>query len=189
MSVLTIQIIMILTFLALILLICYIKKQKNKTRLHKLFIIISVMLEVYLLSMFSQLSFAKYLDIPPIYFEYITGCVAEYIPVIIFIISLVFYKNDINLKKWRLLYVIPTLSLISLWTNDFHHLFYRHYSIEFMETTYGPMFYVHCVYSYALIFISIFMFIWTSMKKSGFFSRQTLLIISGCIIPIFVYLV
>lgn len=186
MSVLTIQIIMILTFLALILLICYIKKQKNKTRLHKLFIIISVMLEVYLLSMFSQLSFAKYLDIPPIYFEYITGCVAEYIPVIIFIISLVFYKNDINLKNWRLLYVIPTLSLISLWTNDFHHLFYRHYSIEFMETTYGPMFYIHCVYSYALIFISVAVLIWTSMKKSGFFSKQTLLIISGCIIPIFV---
>ena len=185
MSELVIQIIMLIGLFSLMILSIYLSKQKNKNKIHKVFSIISVMLQIYILSMFAQLTLADKINVQPIYFEYITGCVAEYIPVVFLIAALLFFNENVNIKKLWWLFIIPSLSLLSLWTNDLYHLFYKVYSIEFSETVYGPMFIVHSIYAYATIFVATIIFIFTSMKKSGFFSKQTALIVFGCLIPIF----
>ena len=132
-------------------------------------------------------SIAFNFNIKPIYFDYFT-----YIGICLLfptLILLSFYYNDSNIKfnkKWILLYIVPIICLIILWTNDFHSLFYKMYSTKFSETIYGPAFYINTIYSYTLAFIFMVKMINISIKKSGFFTRQTALMIIGSLIPLVV---
>ena len=53
---------------------------------------------------------------------------------------------------------------------------------------YGPYFYIHSIYTYGLLLISIGIMINASLKNSGSFSKQTILIIIGTMFPILVNL-
>ena len=83
-----------------------------------------------------------------------------------------------------MLYIIPTISIILLWTNDSHNLFYKVYSTQFSETEYGIVFYINTIYSYLLALIFMIRMIYISVKNSGFFTLQTALIIIGSLIPL-----
>lgn len=134
-----------------------------------------------------KLSIAIGLNIKPIYFDYFT-----YIGICFLfptLILLSFYYNDNKIKfnkKWLLLYIVPAISLTFLWTNDIHSLFYKVYSVKFSDTVYGPIFYINTAYSYLLAFIFMVRMINISIKKSGFFTLQTALMIVGSIIPLVV---
>ncbi len=120
------------------------------------------------------------------YFIYIGTC---FLPVAFFFTAITYKNTKINFeKKYLLLFVIPVLTLLVLWTNDFHHLFYEHYSINMNEATYGFYFYIHSIYTYVLLFVSMFIFIQNSLKNTGVFSMQSILIILGSIIPIVINL-
>lgn len=89
-------------------------------------------------------------------------------------------------KRYILLFIIPIISLIILWTNDWHHLFYEHYSVNLDETTYGPYKVVHDIYSYLMLLIGIFYMLRVAYRNSGFFSKQSLLIVAGVSIPVII---
>ena len=126
-------------------------------------------------------------NIPPIYFDYIVYIGTCFLPVGIFFTSLTFVNTKIEFKKkYLLVFLIPILSLIVLWTNDFHHLFYVKYSINLNETEFGPYFMVHTMYTYILFAVSIIYLLRYSIKNAGFFSKQSLLIVAGTLIPIIV---
>ena len=126
-------------------------------------------------------------NIPPIYFDYIVYIGTCFLPVGIFFTSLTFVNTKIEFKKkYLLVFLIPILSLIVLWTNDFHHLFYVKYSINLNETEFGPYFMVHTMYTYILFAVSIIYLLRYSIKNAGFFSKQSLLIVVGTLIPIIV---
>lgn len=108
-----------------------------------------------------------------------------FIPVIVFLLGLIFTKTRINLtKKYCLLFIIPVLSFILLVTNDYHHLFCVKYSLFIKDVTYGKYFAIHASYSYLLILIGISMFIYSSIRNSGFLSRQLIFIVSGFAVPL-----
>lgn len=125
----------------------------------------------------------------PIPFEnfiYIGTC---FLPVCLFFTALVFTKTKIVFKKsYLLLFIIPILTLIMVWTNNYHHLFYKNYSLNLSEQTYGLYFTVHTIYTYGLLFISMAIILFSSKKNSGFFSKQSLLILLGISIPLLVNL-
>lgn len=132
-----------------------------------------------------QIFFSSISSIPPIYFEYFVYIGSCFLPVAFLFIAITFAKTKIKFtKKYILLFIIPILSLLMLWTNDFHHLFYKVYSINFSQTVYGPYFYVSTVYTYTLYVISLFYLMAYSAKNSGFFSKQAILIFIGCFIPL-----
>ncbi len=162
-----------------------IKNKKNKNSLHKYFELLNVSLSIHIIGLILQILFSN-TNIPPIYFDYITYSGGSFTPVIFAIISFIYLKPNINEKRIRILYIIPIMTLISLWTNDLHHLFYKVYSINISENVYGPFFYVYSIYSYALIFIAMVNLIVASMRKSGFFSKQTFLMVLGGLVPILV---
>lgn len=126
-------------------------------------------------------------SINPIYFDYVTYIGICLLFPTLLILSFYYKDNNIEKKKWwGLLYVVPVICLISLFTNDFHHLFYKVYSTNFADTEYGIMFSVNTIYSYSLAVIFIFRMLKISIEKSGFFTKQTMLIIAGSIIPLLV---
>ncbi len=172
----------------LITLLKFLLNQKNKKQLHKTFIIIFALMLSWLGCMILQLLFMDKFNINIKYFfniYYISLC---FLPVAFLFMSLSFERNKVNFKKSHiLLFIIPILSILLLWTNDFHHLFYKEYSTD-VSTEYGWYFYVHTFYTYFLFGISLLILIKYSVKNSGFFSKQAILILIGALVPLVVNL-
>ena len=178
-------IILTISLFTVLFMINKIENKKDKNDLYNHFKILNIVLAIHIIGLILQITFS-FTDIPPIYFDYITYTGGVFTPVIFAIISFIYLKPNINKKRLNLLYIIPIIILLIIWTNDIHHLFYRVYSINISENVYGPVFYVYSVYSYVLIFIAMVTFIVASMRKSGFFSLQTFLMVLGGLVPIVV---
>lgn len=83
---------------------------------------------------------------------------------------------------------MPIITIISVFTNSLHRLFYQSYSFNMNEATFGIIAYLHFAYTYGLFVISIIMMLRQTTKNSGFFSKQTILIVLGISVPIVVNL-
>lgn len=178
-------IILIISLLLLIFMIFKIKNKDNENRLYKYFGLLNGALTIHVIGLVLQLLFRN-TNISPIYFDYITYTGGCFTPVILTIISFIYLKPNISEKKFGFLYIIPIITLLILWTNDIHHLFYKVYSINISEGIVGPFFYVYSIYSYLLFAIAIITLIVASINKSGFLSKQTFLIILGGLVPVVV---
>ncbi len=181
--------------LALLIVVCsivfflllYLFKEKNKKQLHKIFILILLLLIFWFIVLIAQILLLQKYSINPIYFEYFIYISACFIPVCLYYMSLVFVHTKVKLtKKSFILFIIPIISLISLWTNDYHHLFFVKYSINMSEGIFGPFAYLNSIYTYLLLGLAIYNFIKFSIKNSGLFSKQLILIVIGSLVPIIV---
>ena len=105
-------------------------------------------------------------------------------PVFLLILAIRFNNEKAKLKYKLMLFIIPVISLIILWTNDFHHLFYIEYSTMISETKFGAFFNIYSMYSYICMFVSVIIFMITSLKKSGFLSIQVMLVVIGTMFPL-----
>ena len=172
----------------LITLLNFLLKQKNKKQLHQTFIIIFGLMLSWLVCMIFQLLFMDKFNINIKYFfniYYISLC---FLPVAVLFMALSFERNKVTFKRIHLLlFIIPILSIILMWTNDFHHLFYKEYSTD-VSTEYGWYFYVHTFYTYFLFAIALLILIKYAIKNSGFFSKQAILILIGALVPLIVNL-
>lgn len=180
---------LLITVFAELMVLYFIKKRGNKknqlviafelTMLCMMFWCIGLIVQILVINFISP-DYAVYPD----YFTYLPVVLT---PVSLFFISYIFIKKEIHFKKWfLLLFIIPMLTMLILWTNDFHHLFYKFYSVNTAETEFGPYFYVHSLYTYGLFAVDIIMLLRASAKQSSMLSKQSLLIITGSLIPILV---
>lgn len=166
-------------------LLIYILKGQSKNQIKTIFSINLILLLILSISVFLQLLLAEKYNIPPVYFEYFSYIGGCFLPISVYFTGKIFANTKIKFKKSHLLlFIIPIISLIILWTNDFHHLFYINYSVNLSECIYGPYSIVHNLYSYLLLFIGLFYLLRYAIKNSGFFSKQSLLILLGISIPV-----
>ena len=176
------------TFLLLVLLVINLTYKKKK-QINKTFVFFIVCLMICCIGQLFSLLFANTANIPPIYFDYFVYIGTCFLPVALCFFSLVFMRTKIQFKmQYLLLCVVPILSLLVLWTNDWHHLFYIQYSQQTSDTVFGPYFYVHTFYTFVLLFIALISLIKYSIRNSGFFSKQSILIILGALVPIVINL-
>lgn len=158
----------------------YLLRQKDHKQLSRFFILDLTCTLIISIGVLLQVIFTNFSNINPFIFEkfiYIGTC---FFPVCFLLTSSIFINTKLVLTtKHKLLFVIPLISLLILWTNDYHHLFYKFYSIDLEQAVFGPYFYIHTLYSYSCILIAIFRLILYSIKNSGFFSKQSLLICTG----------
>ena len=165
-------------------------KVKKKKQINWCFIAIIICLLICCIGQMLSIIIPRFYDVEPIYFDYIVYVGTCFLPIAFLAFGLTFAKTKITFtKKFLLLFIIPILTLLILWTNDFHHLFYVKYAILNSETVFGPYFMIHSVYTYALIFIGVFYLIRYSIKNTGFFSKQSVLLILGVIFPLAINIV
>lgn len=168
-------------------LLVYVLKIKNKTSLQNIFCLDLLCVFIICVGVILQAILSKLCNIPAINFEnyiYIGTC---FLPVCILFTGKIFSNPNYKLKRIDLFtLIIPITSLIILWTNNFHHLFYKVYSTNISKCVYGNWLIIHNIYSYTSLLIGIIYMIKASGKTSGFFSKQSLLIIAGMSIPIVV---
>jgi len=118
------------------------------------------------------------------HFLYIAVCL---LPIFVLMIGVVFAKTSIRWNwKYLFLFVIPFISIAIALTNSLHHLFIVKYSFTSTEFVYGPYYLIHEFYSYSCILVGLWFLLSFSVKNSGFFSKQSLLIIVGMAVPLVV---
>jgi two-component sensor histidine kinase/PAS domain-containing protein len=113
-----------------------------------------------------------------------------FIPVAAFFIS-VSYKTQRKIKRllWKVVVfsIVPLLVLFSLWTNELHKLFYSNIwtsgeSITFFRA-YGPVFWLHALYAYLLMSISVYNLLDSYKKLPDIFRKQTTVMLIASLIP------
>lgn len=104
---------------------------------------------------------------------------------LLFFIGYAYSKSGLKINpKIHLIFIIPFLCILLTWTNKFHHLVYLSYSESGGEFVQGPFAYIGSFLDYGFIIVGLFYLIRFSIKNSGFFSRQSILVIVGTIIPV-----
>lgn len=177
---------LMLSALSIVITLIYVLRTKGRSQLKTIFCVDLICVLVICLGVIFQDILSKYFSWNPWNFEnfiYIGTC---FLPVAIFFTGLIFAKTKITFKKkYLLFFIVPALSLIVLWTNDYHHLFYKIYSyLYFSDCKVGPYMIIHNIYSYTLLFLGVIQMVNVASKNSGFFSKQTLLIVVGISIPL-----
>ena len=166
-------------------LLTLILKSKSKNQLQKIFAFDLVCVLIISIGVISQEIGSKLFNINSLYFEkfiYIGTC---FLPIGIYFTGLIFSKTKIKFKlRYILLCIVPIVTLCILWTNDYHHLFFKHYSTNMSEIITGPMHTINANYSYTLLFLGVFFLLRYSIKNQGLFSKQSILILLGIIIPV-----
>ena len=166
-------------------LMIYVSNIKSENQLKRIFRCSLWLLILWILGLIMQITLSKSMGIKPIYFDYIAYIGICFIPLAILAMGVAFSKTKIKLKRWHfLLCIVPIVSLICLWTNDYHHLFFEHYSINIAEMVYGPYMKINNIYSYLIIAIGIIYLLRFTIKNSGIFSKQSLLMLVGISVPL-----
>ena len=162
-------------------------KSKSKKQIKKIFSFNLICLLICTIGQITQILFSQKLGIKPIYFDYFVYIGTCFLPISVYFTGLSFENTKIQFKKkYIVLFIIPIISLLILWTNDYHHLFYKQYSTSIADTVYGPYMVIHNIYSYILLGLGIIYILKFSIKNSGFFSKQSLLIVLGVSVPVIV---
>lgn len=168
-----------------LILILYLASRKKKTQLQKIFIVNVIMTLGISSFSLAQKYLCSKLDINPMVFEWFIYIFTSFLPVSVFFTGLIFANTKIKFKKkYILVFIIPILSLILLWTNDLHHLFYVNYSTNLDESIFGSYFTIHNLYGYLLYVIGLTYLLKYAIKNSGLFSRQAILFVIAVLIPI-----
>ncbi|MGN1299485.1 MAG: histidine kinase N-terminal 7TM domain-containing protein [Candidatus Scatovivens sp.] len=175
-------VILIITCLFINILLAYSLSTKKQTDIRKSFSYICLTMLIWLLGLIIQATFSSRLNVSPIYFDYFVYIGTCLSPVAFYNFSKTFSSTKYKLNKKLL--IIPILSLLILWTNDFHHLFFKEYSININEGVVGNYFYIHTIYTYLLFCLAFINLIKYSVKNAGVFSKQAILFLLGSLFPI-----
>ena len=180
-----VELLLFVTLLATITLAFFTRKKK-KEELYSLFRMLFILLSIHVFALILLFYFKdSFVNEENLLFidgiSYISTCT---LPVVLYFIALKYDDKDANLNKYWYLFIIPVLTIIIIYTNPMHHLFCKNYSINVSDVGLGPYFYVHMVYTYSLLVISFIKIIKTSVKRAGFLSLGTILILIGACAPI-----
>ena len=166
-------------------LLTIILRSKSKNQLQKIFAFDLICVLIISVGVILQEICSKLFNINALNFEkfiYIGTC---FLPLGIYFTGLIFSKTKVPFKpRYLLLCVIPIMTLCILWTNDYHHLFFKYYSTNMSDIVTGPMHTVNAVYSYLLLLLGVFYLLRYSIKNQGLFSKQSILILLGISIPV-----
>jgi len=176
---------LIISCIVSIALIIYLNTVKNKNQLQKIFTLNIVLLFFSCLLLLLQKYFCTNFNVDPIIFEWFIYIPTCFLQVSVLFTGIIFANTKIKFKKrYILVFIIPILSILMLWTNDIHHLVYIKYSTNFNDNIFGDYYYIHNMYTMALYLIGLFYLLKYAIKNSGLFSRQAILFIIAALIPI-----
>lgn len=112
-------------------------------------------------------------------FEYLFSLT---IPVIWLLFTLAYCGYERWLNPWLigLLFVIPVIHIVTVWTNEFHGLNWQTVGVEVVESyvlfsrTYGPMFWIGVVYLYLVTLTASIILIRSVFRSEAFYREQLL---------------
>lgn len=101
----------------------------------------------------------------------------------------------ITKKTVVLLCIIPAITILMVATNGIHHLFYSTVTesvigrLSFHLVSYGPAFWIHALYSYSLVALTILLILQRFLFSSPVYRGQVITILVATLFPLFISLV
>ena len=98
-------------------------------------------------------------------------------------------------RNVAILAIVPVFTLVLVWTNDVHHLFWsdigleRTSSLVVWSATHGPGFWVYAAYTYLLLLVSTFMLVQALLRSPRLYRLQVVLLLIGALAPLMADLV
>ncbi|WP_411274622.1 histidine kinase N-terminal 7TM domain-containing protein [Daejeonella sp.] len=106
-----------------------------------------------------------------------------------FIVKFTGRDEWISKRNLALVLVIPIVTLLLVWTNDYHHLHYKNISIDssgpfpLLTIERGPWYFVHTFYFYVMLLWGIALLVDKYRKADKVFKKQNLIILIAAFIP------
>lgn len=158
---------------------------KNKKEIHYFSLGLVFFVFIWSAAMLIETYATNYFNYEGMLFTNVYFTAVAFVPVCIFFIGLTFaYSATALAKKFYPLLIIPVLSTILIWTNNLHHLFFVSYSLHSNEIIKGPFLIGETLLAYACNLIGLYFLVYFSIKNSGFFSKQSILIVVGASVPL-----
>ncbi|HWQ57568.1 MAG TPA: histidine kinase N-terminal 7TM domain-containing protein [Clostridia bacterium] len=157
----------------------------NNKLIHKLYFLVTGTVIIWMLAVIAA-NFTDPSDEHTLWvFDSLTYVGVTCAPVFSLLISLAFTKGLEKLPgKYYVLFIIPVLTNLVAWTNPFHHLLYKQFSVYGSEVIFGPYIYVSGVFSYVCMVLSIYtMARYAFLMKKRLVTQQALLFCVGSLIP------
>ena len=88
-------------------------------------------------------------------------------------------------KKYICFFIVPIISILATFTNDFHHLMFKNFSIIFSERKFGILYYIMLInmcYTYLLTLVTFFRYMSKNIAK---YKYQVILSCAFIILPAF----
>jgi len=177
-----------ISFIFLLVILIYIIKIKSKTQIRYAFLGFISSLIIWT---FGYLGFFYWYYLfgydATIFIKIIfTGIILT--PLSVYFSGYLFAYTRINFTlRFKILFILPIISLIMIYTNEYHYLFYTYFTAKDITfRIFGPWFTVHTLYSYLLIFMGLGYLVYFTIKNSGFFSNQSKAVILGLLFPLII---
>jgi len=162
----------------------YITRAKEKKQLHTVFFLQVISLIIcnfgYLLLVAADVFF----NYKNIIFENILFLGATFSSVFFLFAALIYKNGKIKFTyKHALIFIPQILTNVILWTNSYHHLFYKSYGVlDYYD--FGIYFYFAMLFTWINLITATVILVYTSIKNSKNFSKQAGLMIWGSLIPV-----
>lgn len=180
-----INLIVHVSFLLCIGMIVVVASKCQRSQIRFAFLILLVIIGFWNLSTILEMDFRLITGVtymPFVYVCYIGICL---VPIAVLHLGVVILLPDWPFRPWHALFlVIPCISIIFIFTDPLHHRFFVNFSLYSSEAVYGAYYYFHSIYSYGCIAAGIVLMLIASTRNSGFFSKQSLLVVAGIIIAV-----
>lgn len=108
---------------------------------------------------------------------------------LVFILKLTRNESWLLPRNLLLLSIQPALSLLLLWTNNLHHLYYKSIQTQeinglvMFEFVRGPWYFVNMFYSYAVVVLALGVMLLSALRLGALFRNQYRLVFIGSVIP------
>ncbi len=159
-------------------------KKKDKTQLHHIFILNIAALLIWELGQMLEVYWRAITGVSLWGFVYLYFIGVCYLPPLLMFMGIIYNKRQIKLKPKYLLAFLPsTISYLVLITGAWHDWFIIFYSTDNALIEVGNFFWIHNIITYMYIVAGLVLIFYTSLKSSGFFSRQSIMILIGMMFP------
>ncbi|WP_419960571.1 histidine kinase N-terminal 7TM domain-containing protein [Psychrobacillus sp. BM2] len=115
--------------------------------------------------------------------------VMPFIPIFVLFMCMEYVGH--KLKTWNyVLFVIPLTTIFMMQTNELHHFYYRTITVDrngpfpVLDLEWGPWFYVHAIFLFVCLIISVLVLLREFRKSLWMFRMQILLMVAGLLTPI-----
>ncbi|WKZ46847.1 MAG: diguanylate cyclase [Anaerolineales bacterium] len=106
-----------------------------------------------------------------------------------FILKITSHERWFSRPYLFLFFIQPALSLLLLWTNQFHRLYYESITatevsgMVMFDFVRGPWYFVNLTYSYAVVLLALGVMFYSALRLGPLFRSQYRLILIGSVIP------
>ncbi len=111
------------------------------------------------------------------------GVVLIPVAFLIFVLQYTGRAHWLTRRRLLLLCVAPALTLILLWTDDWHGLFYGGRRTTGSILNGGPAFWFNALYSYGLLLLAVALLVRAYRRTPAFYRPQTGVILLGALLP------